>query len=238
MPYKLTKDGKRLLKYDSDSLIGQKETQYSDRASKQLAEDVFAQNRSNHDAAPEHNIKSDRTRKHKKPSAGPGTLSRQSRQVHHRQDPGSTINTPPFRHNTVHAPFIRDYYDVGSLSLRDYIRRSYLPIKQIPSVSHEAMEGKLKALLDRVKGQGTIEYLEWAALPLPQEVVLRERARGQTGLMFEDLVGFMSSRQMDEEVAEEEREKLEEACRRKERELEVLREELRRKEEEAEAMRK
>jgi hypothetical protein len=230
-PYKLTKDGKRLMKYDSDSLIGQRETQYSDRASKQLAEDVFAKNRSNHElnhgAAPEHKTKSERTRKSRKTSARPSTLSRKSRQVH-RQDPSSN---PPFRHNTVHAPFIRDYYDVGSLSLRDYIRRSYLPIKQIPSVSHEAMEGKLKALLDRVKGQGTIEYLEWAALPLPQEVVFRERARGQTGLMFEDLVGFMSSRQMDEEVWKEEREKLEDACRRKERELEVLREKLREKEE-------
>jgi hypothetical protein len=228
-PYKLTKDGKRLMKYDSDSLIGQRETQYSDRASKQLAEDVFAQNHSNHDAAPEHKTKRERTIKNRKTSARPSTLSRKSHQVH-RQDPSSN---PPFRHNTVHAPFIRDYYDVGSLSLRDYIRRSYLPIKQIPTVSREAMEAKLKALLDHVKGQRTIEYLEWAALPLPQEVVFRERAMGRTGLMFEDLVGFMSSRQMDEEVWKEEREKLEDACRRKERELEELREELRRKEEEA-----
>ena len=221
------------MEYGNDSLVGQKKTQYSDRAAKQLAEDVFASDRTNHElnhsVAPEFKSKSERKTKNKKSPAGQATLSRKDREVH-LQDRWSIVDIPPAQQNNIYGPFILDYYEAGSLSLRDYIRRSYLPWKQIPGIPREVMEEKLKALLDRTKGQGTIGYLDWAPLPLPQEVVYRERARGETGLMFEDLVGYVGAKKMDEEVQKEEIEKLADACRRKERELEGLREELREKE--------
>jgi hypothetical protein len=232
--FKLTKDGKGLMKYSNDSLTAQKEIQYSDRASKQLAEDVFAKNRADHDStrskAPKSINEREQDTKSRKLPKETAELQVEKNQTK-RNDRWSLVDIPLSVHNAVQAPFIHDYYDAGSPSLREYIERSYLPWKQVLGVQREAMEAKLKALLDRVKVQGTIEYLEWGALPLPQEVVYRERARGETGLVFEDVVGYVrGAKQMDEELREEEQRKLRDACERKERELEVLTEELKRKE--------
>lgn len=233
---KLTKDRKGLMMYSQDSSIAQKETQYSDRASKQLAEDVFAKNRAEKDhsrsKAPmsknesEPECKTETKKAHQEEGASPS----KAKQLQN-ADRWSFVNVPSSQENTVHAPLIHDYYNAGSPSLRDYIERSYLPWKQLLGVHREAMEAKLKMLLDRVKAQGTIEYLEWGTVPLPQEVVYREQEHGVTEWWFEDLVGCVGgAKQMDEDVRMEEQRKLREALERKDGELQELREELRRKE--------
>jgi hypothetical protein len=197
--FRLTKDGTGLMKYSKDSSIAQKETQYSDRASKQLAEDVFAKNRADHDhdttrsKAPKSKTDRELERKTRpksnKPPADGAALPLPAPQL--TPISRSSIANPPTQPPSIHAPLIQSYYDSGTSSLRDYIKRSYLPWKQILGVNREAMEAKLGALLDQVKKQGTIEYLEWGALPLPQEVVWRERAGGKEGWGFKDVVGWV-----------------------------------------------
>lgn len=218
--FKLTKDEIGLLEYDNDKLTVQRGTQYSDRASKQLAEDVFAKNRAEYEfsrgKAPESESEGKKATEELRVSKERARRSR-----------WSVADVPPEQQNTLFAPFIKTYYDSGSPSLRDYINRSYLPWKQFLGIDRDAMEVKLKAILDRVEQQGTIDYVEWSALPLPQDMTHREKMRAETGLMVEDLFACASARQM-QEMRGDAKENLKEA-RRQEQGVEELREVLGRK---------
>jgi len=178
-----------------------KEPQYTDRASKQLAEAAMSQNR-----GPHGHKRMKMTEKQLKQKDQTKTSPQPAISSH--KDHYSVVDIPPEEQNTVFAPFIKDYYGTASPLLKEYIHRSFLPWTQIVGIDRESVEKKLKALLDRTNQQGTIDSLYWTNMPLPQQVISKERFQGKTGFVFEDLILGSSSKEYDEAVKEEEREKL------------------------------
>jgi len=160
-----------------------------------LAEDIFAKNRADYEFSRGKVSESKKKRNilTEESAVAPNML---------RHDACSIVDIASELQNTVYDPNIRDYYKTGSSSLRDYIHRLYLPWNQVLGIDREAMEVKLKALLDRAKQQGDIESMGWCRLPLPQNLLYWERELGETGLMFEKSMAHVGSKQQDE-VCEE-----------------------------------
>jgi len=62
-------------------------------------------------------------------------------------------------------------------AVRDYVQRSFLPHFLRDDVSRQEMEAKLKETVTAATDNNTLETLDWANLPLPQEMIRQERAQ-------------------------------------------------------------
>ncbi|KAI9865174.1 MAG: hypothetical protein M1813_002494 [Trichoglossum hirsutum] len=60
-------------------------------------------------------------------------------------------------------------------SVRQYVQRAFVPDHQVPGIGREEMEKKLKEFIQLAHDNGTMYTIDWEALPLPQEMILRER---------------------------------------------------------------
>lgn len=61
--------------------------------------------------------------------------------------------------------------------VRDYVRRSFDPSTMVPDVSRPEMEAKLKDTISGATDNNTLHTLDWANLPLPQQMIRAERAQ-------------------------------------------------------------
>lgn len=64
-------------------------------------------------------------------------------------------------------------------SVRAYVQRAFLPANMDPSVPREDMEVKLKETITAAQGNGTLFTTNWDMMPLPQKLILDERARAR-----------------------------------------------------------
>jgi hypothetical protein len=61
--------------------------------------------------------------------------------------------------------------------VRDYVQRSFIPSNMTPAVSVGEMEVKLKQTITAATENDTLNTLDWDSLPLPQQIILAERAQ-------------------------------------------------------------
>jgi len=61
--------------------------------------------------------------------------------------------------------------------VRDYVQRSFLPDFMRPDVTRAEMEAKLKETIAAATDDHTLETRDWASFPLPQDMILAERAQ-------------------------------------------------------------
>ncbi|KAK4224341.1 leukocyte receptor cluster member 8 [Podospora fimiseda] len=62
-------------------------------------------------------------------------------------------------------------------SVRQYVQRSFLPANLEPTISRPEMEAKLKETITHATERGIMFALDWDTMPLPQELILEDRAR-------------------------------------------------------------
>lgn len=62
-------------------------------------------------------------------------------------------------------------------SVRDYVRRSFMPDHLDPSVSRAEMEAKLKETISYATDSGQLGSINWDAMPLPQVLIKEARAK-------------------------------------------------------------
>jgi hypothetical protein len=60
-------------------------------------------------------------------------------------------------------------------AVRQYVQRSFVPEYQIPNISREEMEAKLKQVITDAAETDNLTNIDWEALPLPQEMIQNER---------------------------------------------------------------
>ncbi|KAL1884831.1 hypothetical protein Plec18167_001486 [Paecilomyces lecythidis] len=61
------------------------------------------------------------------------------------------------------------------LPVRMYVQRSFVPEYQIPGISRQEMEAKLKQVITDAAESNTLDSINWDALPLPQVMIQNER---------------------------------------------------------------
>lgn len=64
--------------------------------------------------------------------------------------------------------------------VRQYVQRSFVPDCQIPGITREDMEKKLKQIITEAAESNNLHNVNWEALPLPQEMIREERNRTLT----------------------------------------------------------
>ncbi|KAF3767651.1 hypothetical protein M406DRAFT_252297 [Cryphonectria parasitica EP155] len=62
-------------------------------------------------------------------------------------------------------------------SVRDYVRRSFMPSNLDPSVTRAEMETQLKATISAATDSGHLHTIKWETHPLPQELIRSARAK-------------------------------------------------------------
>ena len=62
-------------------------------------------------------------------------------------------------------------------SVRSYVQRSFLPSNLDPDVSREDMEAKLKETISQANDSGAMYTIDWAKMPLPQQMIREERSK-------------------------------------------------------------
>lgn len=67
-------------------------------------------------------------------------------------------------------------------SVREYVRRSFMPGNMDPSVTKADMEVQLKETISRATDMGQLHTIDWLTMPLPQDLIKEARAK-----QFEDL---------------------------------------------------
>src|SRR5436190_13465552 len=60
-------------------------------------------------------------------------------------------------------------------AVRQYVQRSFVPELQIPNISREEMEAKLKQVITDAAESDNLTNIDWEALPLPQHMIQNER---------------------------------------------------------------
>jgi SAC3 family protein LENG8/THP3 len=60
-------------------------------------------------------------------------------------------------------------------SVKDYVRRSFEPGREIPHISKVDMERKLKEVITRAAESGELLAIDWDSHPLPQELLYQEQ---------------------------------------------------------------
>lgn len=59
-------------------------------------------------------------------------------------------------------------------SVKDYVRRSFEPGREIPNISRSAMERKLKEVITQAAESGHLLSIDWTNYPLPQQFLQQE----------------------------------------------------------------
>lgn len=67
-------------------------------------------------------------------------------------------------------------------SVREYVRRSFMPGNMDPSVAKADMEVQLKETISHATDMGQLHTIDWFSMPLPQDLIKEARAK-----QFEDL---------------------------------------------------
>lgn len=62
-------------------------------------------------------------------------------------------------------------------AVRQYVQRCFVPENMIKGISREDMEGKLKSVITQAAESNNLHSVNWAALPLPQQMLQEERTR-------------------------------------------------------------
>ncbi|KAL1952553.1 hypothetical protein VTO42DRAFT_4822 [Malbranchea cinnamomea] len=62
-------------------------------------------------------------------------------------------------------------------SVRQYVQRSFVPEYQVPEVSREEMEAKLREVITKAAEGSGLNDVDWDNLPLPQQMILEERKK-------------------------------------------------------------
>ncbi|EEQ29736.1 SAC3/GANP domain-containing protein [Microsporum canis CBS 113480] len=60
-------------------------------------------------------------------------------------------------------------------AVRDYVQRSFVPEQQIPGITRADMEAKLKQVITGAAETNHLGAIDWASLPLPQQMIQNER---------------------------------------------------------------
>ena len=85
--------------------------------------------------------------------------------------PSSTPSPPPPPSAAEKAK--RDWPE----SVRHYVQRAFATENTIASIPRQEMEIKLKKIISNSAENNTLGTINWAKLPLPQQMILEERAR-------------------------------------------------------------
>ncbi len=62
-------------------------------------------------------------------------------------------------------------------SVRSYVQRSFLSSNLDPEVSRQEMEAKLKETISQANDSGVMYTIDWAQMPLPQQLIKEERIK-------------------------------------------------------------
>ncbi|MCJ1227595.1 hypothetical protein MMC12_004251 [Toensbergia leucococca] len=62
------------------------------------------------------------------------------------------------------------------LSVRQYVQRAFAIENAVPGISRQEMESKLKLIISDAADNNTLNALDWETMPLPQQMIQRERA--------------------------------------------------------------
>jgi SAC3 family protein LENG8/THP3 len=62
-------------------------------------------------------------------------------------------------------------------AVRQYVQRCFVPENMIKGISREDMEGKLKSVITEAAESNNLHSVDWADLPLPQQMLQEERTR-------------------------------------------------------------
>ncbi|CRK43843.1 hypothetical protein BN1723_019316 [Verticillium longisporum] len=73
---------------------------------------------------------------------------------------------------------------VFSPSVREYVRRAFLPANLNPSVSREEVEAKLKETISSAVDTGSIDSIDWDNMPSPTALVQAARHHAAATSMF------------------------------------------------------
>lgn len=65
-------------------------------------------------------------------------------------------------------------------AVRQYVQRSFVPEYQIPNITRKEMEAKLKQVITETAENNNLNNVDWASLPLPQEMIQNERMKRST----------------------------------------------------------
>ncbi|EGD89404.1 hypothetical protein H112_03025 [Trichophyton rubrum D6] len=60
-------------------------------------------------------------------------------------------------------------------AVREYVQRCFVPEQQIPGISRAEMEARLKQVITGAAETNSLEAIDWASLPLPQQMIQAER---------------------------------------------------------------
>jgi len=66
-----------------------------------------------------------------------------------------------------------------------YVQRSFVPENMIDGISKQEMETKLKAVITNAAETNNLDIVQWASLPLPQEMIQEERNRTFSGSSYQ-----------------------------------------------------
>ncbi len=69
--------------------------------------------------------------------------------------------------------------------VRDYVRRSFEPQNMLAEVTKSEMEAKLKSTITAATDAGELFSINWESLPLPQEMIRKERATAQAAMSWQ-----------------------------------------------------
>ncbi|EGD99781.1 hypothetical protein TESG_07118 [Trichophyton tonsurans CBS 112818] len=61
-------------------------------------------------------------------------------------------------------------------AVREYVQRCFVPEQQIPGISRAEMEARLKQVITGAAETNSLEAIDWASLPLPQQMIQAERS--------------------------------------------------------------
>ena len=89
--------------------------------------------------------------------------------------PSTSLSSAPAQHQqTTAAPPVKKVE--WPQPVRDYVFRSFQPENLIAGINNEEMQAKLKKTLSHAAESGQLGTLDWATLPLPQQLIQQERA--------------------------------------------------------------
>src|SRR5271154_2395856 len=80
--------------------------------------------------------------------------------------PAPSTSAPPTRKKVVFSEHVRDY-----------VQRSFAVDNAIEGISKTEIEVKLRKIITDATSSGNLDNVNWAQLPLPQQMILEEKSR-------------------------------------------------------------
>ncbi|KAL4932311.1 SAC3/GANP domain protein [Aspergillus undulatus] len=92
-------------------------------------------------------------------------------------NPASTSTTPAPSQPTTTADAASRKRVMWPEPVRLYVQRCFAPDQQIPGVTREEMETKLKSVITNAAQSDTLDKIDWERLPLPQVMVQNDKTK-------------------------------------------------------------